>query len=107
LSVAALETVGLYNNFLIVPMSFFGGYVFRPQYGAGVAQGGCLSDSLDLCQCGVTGGGAGGRVSLVCASSFAGDSDGIGGDWCLSVFPPAGLDSGLQPRGGEQGDGCA
>jgi len=30
LSVASLETVGLYNNFLIVPMSFLGGTFFDP-----------------------------------------------------------------------------
>lgn len=91
LSVASLETVGLYNNFLIVPMSFLGGYIFRPQYGAGLAQGGGVCNSVDLRQCRAAGGGFRGRVSLVCTAGFRGSCYGVGGHWCPSVFPPPGL----------------
>ena len=48
LNVKSLESVGLFNNFLIVPMSFLGGTFFDPGDAARCAEANCVSLAVDL-----------------------------------------------------------
>ena len=93
LNVKSLESVGIYNNFVIVPMSFLGATFLRSGHAAAGAEGDRLPAAPDLHQFGTARRRllAPGSVSLVFHPDFADRRDRAVGDRSLSVFPPARL----------------